>query len=155
MRNSNVSSEMTSIENLCASLQSTYDYDVHQGAVRLKCSALLFDGGKIETGHAYRIGFNFVSILSGPGDGPGLEIQYLLQNPPRIQGSTATSAYAGDVLMVTGQDFVHDASPVWCFFGVATQRAQIVSSAVARCIMTMEDHDLKTSPLSSPNNSDC
>ena len=135
-----LSSEMTSIENLCASLQSTYDYDVHQGAVRLKCSALLFDGGKIETGHAYRIGFNFVSILSGPGDGPGLEIQYLLQNPPRIQGSTATSAYAGDVLMVTGQDFVHVASPVWCFFGVATQRAQIVSSAVARCIMTMEDH---------------
>ena len=49
-------------------------------------------------------------------------------------------AHAGDVLMVTGQDFVHVASPVWCFFGVATQRAQIVSSAVARCIMTMEDH---------------
>ena len=132
--------EMTSIDNLCESLESTYEYDAHQGAVRLKCAALLFDGGKIESGHAHRIGFNSVIISSGPGDGPGGEIQYLLQNPPRMHGSTATSSYAGDVLVVTGENFVDVASPVWCFFGDTIQKALTVSSAVARCIVTVEDH---------------
>jgi len=128
------------LASLCATLTSA---SLQQGAskearpeeVRLKCLVALSAGGKLDSAHAGRNGFNAVMIASGHGVLASFEVQYLLQTPPRIIATTSLSAHAGDVITAVGDDFIEGANPLWCITGSSMQTAEVVSSGVVRCVI--------------------
>ena len=128
--------EMNLLANLCTKLTSDHHEHIDEvpGEVRLKC--MVDSGAKLESTHAFTIGFNAVMIAGGPGDGSNMEAQYLLLSPPRVIATTSSTAYIGDVLTVVGDHFVEGANPLWCIMDSIMHAAIVVSSAVARCVVS-------------------
>ena len=85
------------------------------------------------------IRLNAVTIASGPGDGPTPGLQLALQVPSRPLGSTPTTTREGDVLVVVGENFMESVMSTWCTTGSEIERAQVVSSAIARCVVSLGD----------------
>lgn len=141
--------EMVSLAGFCAKLTANqHGYrDGGLGEVSLKCLVALSTGEKVESAHAFGIGFNAVMIAGGPGDGPSFEAQYLLQTPPQIIATTSSIAHAGDVLTVVGDHFIETVSPLRCITGSSIHTAHVVSSAVARCLVPWGNLDVPASTL--------
>ena len=100
--------------------------------------------------HAFRIGFNAVMIAGGPGVGPSLEVQYLLQAPAQLLAVTSSAAHAGDVVTAVGEHFIGTPYPLRCIAGASMHAAHVVSSAVLRCVMPWGGD---TSAVSGPHRS--
>jgi hypothetical protein len=69
--------DMALLSSFCASLapgspRAAAEEGAAPGEVRLKCLVALATGGKPDSAHAFRIGFNAVMIAGGPGVGPSL-----------------------------------------------------------------------------------
>lgn len=136
--------ESSALQSLCGGLAVDPRWFVRSVGrlderVRLRCWVALSSGGSSDSTRGSRFGFNAVTIASGPGDGPTPGLQFALQVPPRIFGTTATTTREGDVLVVVGENFMESVMSTWCTTGSSMERAQVVSSAIARCVVSLGD----------------
>ena len=136
--------ESSALQSLCSGLDVDPRWFVRSVGrlderVRLRCWVALSSGGSSDSTRGSRFGFNAVTIASGPGDGPTPGLQFALQVPPRIFGTTATTTREGDVLVVVGENFMESVMSTWCTTGSSMERAQVVSSAIARCVVSLGD----------------
>ena len=136
--------ESSALRSLCSGLDVDPRWFVRSVGrlderVRLRCWVALSSGGSSDSTRGSRFGFNAVTIASGPGDGPTPGLQFALQVPPRIFGTTATTTREGDVLVVVGENFMESVMSTWCTTGSEMERAQVVSSAIARCVVSLGD----------------
>lgn len=121
--------------HLCLTLSRTLD------DVRLNCVVAINAGtSALEAANAFSVGFNAVNVRGGASDRANVEVQYMLQSPPQIVTATTTAASAGDVITAIGEHFVDAITPLWCFAGNSMRAADVVSSALARCVVPWGHH---------------
>ena len=134
--------EMPLLASFCAKLTTSPHKYTHGGQeeVRLNCLVALSTGKKLESTRSFVTGFNAVIIAVGHEYSPRFEVQYLLQNPPQIIATTSSTVYTGDVLTVVGDHFVVAANPLSCITGPSMDPVDVVSSAVARCVVSGGNH---------------